>query len=157
MVLSSLDAQIDYSKNPCCGALCENPSGSPLPCGDEPRRYSTYLPNIVACAFVFHVRLHFGESHGSRGLGPRLFGVLASVADTIVVLVASVLEEAAVGPNSWATIVKRGSPVQQLNKLIWITVLGCSCYDKACRSQADYNDEWHLLSRSCILKCRLMR
>ena len=92
--------------------LCENSSGSPLPCGDEPLRYLTYPPNVVACAFVIHVTPHPSDTHGSRSVGPHLSSVMTSVADTIVVLVASMLEEAAVGPNCWATEEKRGCLVQ---------------------------------------------
>ena len=103
-----------------------------------------------------HFRPHFNETHGSRGVGPRFSRVLTNVTDTIVVLVAFVLEEAAVGPNSRATEEKRGSLIQQLSKLVRTAVPNCLCYDKACRSQADHNDEWNLLSCSCISKCRLM-
>ena len=85
------------------GALRENPSGFPLLCGDGPQHYLTYLPNVVACQFIFYVRPHPGETQGSRGVVPRVSSVLTIVVDTIAVLVMSVLEEAAVGPNSRPT------------------------------------------------------
>ena len=69
------------------------------------------LGHCNRCRFI-------GETHSSRGFGPRLSSVFTSVTDTIVVLDVSVLEEAAVGPHSRATEEKRGSPVQQLSKLV---------------------------------------
>lgn len=121
--------------------LCENPSSSPLPCGDGPQRYLIYPPNVIAYAFVFHVRPHPSETHGSHGIVPRLSTILTSLMNTIVVLAGPVLKEAAVGPNSQDTKEKRGCPLQQLNKLEQIAIPKCSCHDKACYSQANNNDE----------------